>query len=93
MVEKYYGSKEWADESLRYLLSLLGDSSTWNKPHNYYCKRVVGFLILERLADQGFEWHYNVGSGHFHRWLKRKSWEPISRSSIGANTQLEAEIV
>jgi len=87
------GSKDWADDQLRYLLSLLGDNSTWNRPHNFYCKRVVAFIILERLADQGFEWHHKVGSGHFHRWLKRKSWEPISRSNIGANNELEAEIV
>ena len=51
---KYYGSEEWADDTLKYFLSLLGDNSTWNLPHNWFCKRVVGFLILERLADQGF---------------------------------------
>jgi len=91
--QKYYGSKEWADDSLKYFLSLLGDNSTWNLPHNWFCKRVVGFLILERLADQGFDWHHKVGSGHFHRWLKRKSWEPINRSSIGANIQLKEAVV
>ena len=72
---KYYGSKEWADDQLKALLSLLGDNSTWNRRHNWFCKRVVGFVILERLAAEGFGWHHKVGSGHFHRWLKRKSWE------------------
>ena len=75
VVPRYYGSKDWADESLRYVLSLLGDNSTWNLPHNWYVKRVVCHVILERLREAGFEWHHKVGSGHFHRWLKRKSWE------------------
>jgi len=72
---KYYGSKEWADEQLRYLLGLLSDNSTWNLPHNWYAKRVVAHMILQRFKDGGFDWHFKVGSGHFHRWLKRKSWE------------------
>jgi len=93
MVEKYYGSKEWADESLRYFLGILSDNSTWNLPHNWFMKRLVSHIILERLRDQGFEWHHKVGSGHFHRWLKRKSWEPISRSRIGANIQLKEVVV
>lgn len=82
---KYWGSKEWADDQLRYLLSLLGDTTTWNLPHNWFCKRVVSFLILERLREAGFQWHYTVGSGHFHRWLKRKSWLPLRE-------QLEEEL-
>ena len=72
---KYYGSEKWADVSLKYLLGLLSNNSTWSLPHNWYFKRVVAFLILERLKEKGFDWHYKVGSGHFHRWLKRKSWE------------------
>ena len=75
VVPKYYGSKIWADETLRYLLGLLKDDSTWNRPHNWYCKRQLSFIFLERLREAGFEWHHKVGSGHFHRWLKRKSWE------------------
>jgi hypothetical protein len=84
----YFGSKDWADSQLRYLLQLLGDNSTWNLPHNFYAKRLVSFLILERLRDYGFFWHFKVGSGHFHRWLKRKSWvgstiEPIEQLREG----------
>ena len=72
---KYYGSKDWADVSIKYLLGLFSDNTTWNLPHNYCFKRVVAFLIIERLREAGFSWHVDVASGHFHRWLKRKSWE------------------
>lgn len=72
--QNYYGSEWWADETHRYLLGLLSDNSTWNLPHNWHCKRTVAFLILERLREKGFDWYYRTGSGHFHRWLKRKSW-------------------
>jgi len=74
-VEKHYGSKDWADSSLKYLLGLFADNTTWNLPHNYYCKRLIAFLIIERLKEAGFYWYVNVAEGHFHRWLKRKSWE------------------
>ena len=72
---RYYGSEEWADASLKYLLGLLSDNSTWNLHHNWHMKRTVAFLILERLKEASFEWHHKTGSGHFHRWLARKSWE------------------
>jgi len=72
---KHYGSEEWADDSHRYLLKLLSNNNTWNLPHNWYFKRVVAFLILERLKEKGFEWHYKTGSTHLHNWMKRKSWE------------------
>lgn len=74
-VTLYWGTKEWADDQLRYLLGLLGDNSTWNLPHNWYFKRVVAFIIIERLKEAGFYWHVQVASGHFHRWLKRKGWK------------------
>lgn len=73
----WYGSKEWADENLRYILGLLGDNSSWNLPGNWWCKRFVAEVIIERLAEAGYEWHCMVASGHFHRWLKRKSWVPV----------------
>ena len=73
-IVKHYGSKDWADDSLKYLLGLLSDNSTWNLSHNWHMKRVVASLILERLKEAGFDWHVKVASGHFHRWLKRKSW-------------------
>lgn len=72
---QYYGSKDWADDTTRYLLGLLSDNSTWNLPHNWFCKRVVAFLMIERLKEAGFHWHVMVAQGHFSRWLKRKSWE------------------
>ena len=72
---KYYGSEEWADDTHRYLLLLLSDNTIWNKHHNWHMKRTVAFLILERLREAGFSWHYKTASGHFHRWLKRKDWE------------------
>jgi len=72
--EKWYGSKDWADYELKGLLSLLSDNTTWNLPHNWYSKRLVAELIIERLEEAGFGWHFKVASGHFHRWLKRKSW-------------------
>lgn len=72
---KYYGSEEWADVTHRYLLKLLSDNSTWNLCYNWHFKRIVAFLILERLKERGFDWHYRTGSTHFHAWLKRKSWE------------------
>ena len=72
---KYYGSEKWADETHRYLLRLLSDNSTWNLKHNWHMKRIVAFLILERLKEAGFEWHYKTGSVHLHNWMKRKSWE------------------
>ncbi len=71
----YYGSEEWADDTHKYLLKLLSDNSTWNLPHNWCFKRIVAFLILERLKEKGFDWHFKTGSGHFHRWLKHKSWQ------------------
>jgi len=74
-LKSYMGSQEWADDQLRYLLGLLKDQSSWNSPHNWYCKRVIAFMLLDRFQDRGFPWHYKVGSGHFHRWLKNKSWE------------------
>jgi len=74
-LEKHYGSEEWADNSLKYLLGLLSDNSTWSLPHNWHMKRTVAFLILERLKEAGFDWHYKVAHGHFTRWLRRKSWE------------------
>ena len=74
-LKKYYGSEEWADDSHKYLLRLLSNNSTWNLPHNWHFKRVVAFLILERLKESGFDWHHKTGSGHFHRWLARKNWE------------------
>lgn len=83
---RYWGSKDWADESLRYLLQLLGDNNTWNLSHNWYFKRLVSFIIIERLREYGFSWHVKVGSGHFHRWLKRKPW---LRSDIDPIEQLE----
>jgi len=70
----HWGTKDWADEQLRYLLGLFGDNSTWNLGHNWYCKLVVAGVIIDRLKEVGFEWHHEVGSGHFHRWLARKSW-------------------
>ena len=73
-VVRYYGKKDWADNSLKYLLGLLSDNSTWSLPHNWHMKRTVAFLILERLKEAGFDWHYKVGHGHFTRWLKRKNW-------------------
>jgi len=72
---KHYGSEEWADDSHRYLLKLLSDNNTWNLKHNWHFKRTVAFLILERLKEKGFDWHFRTGSTHFHAWLKRKSWE------------------
>lgn len=74
-IQKYLGSKDWADGQLKYLLGLLSDNSTWNLPHNWYFKRVVAHLIIERLKEAGFHWHVMVAQGHFHRWLARKSWE------------------
>ena len=74
-VVKYYGKKDWADNSLKYLLGLLSDNSTWSLPHNWHMKRTVAFLILERLKEAGFRWHYRTGSTHLHAWMKRKSWE------------------
>jgi hypothetical protein len=84
--KKYWGSKDWADSHLRYLLGLLSDNTTWNLPHNWYFKRLLSFIIIERLKEESFEWHVKVASGHFHRWLKRKSW---LRSDIEPNEQLE----
>jgi len=86
----YFGSKEWADDSLKYLLGLLSDNSTWNLPHNWHMKRTVAFLILERLREKEFFWHYKIAHGHFTRWLKRRSWiDPITGSAIGSNKQLQ----
>jgi len=69
----HWGTKDWADCQLRYLIGLLGDNSTWNLPHNWYCKRVVAGIIIDRLQESGVLWHVDVASGHFHRWLARKS--------------------
>lgn len=80
----YWGSKDWADGQLKYLLPFLLDNSTWNLPHNWHCKRVVAFLIIERLREAGFHWHVMVAQGHFHRWLKRKSWESRVQIPRGA---------
>jgi hypothetical protein len=73
--KKWYGLKDWADEQVRYLFGLFSDNSTWNFRHNWHCKRVVARLVVARLKEAGFGWHVQVASGHFHRWLKRKSWE------------------
>jgi len=73
--EKWYGSKDWADEQLRFLLGLLADNETWNLTHNWHFKRVVARLVIDRLGEAGFGWHVKVASGHFHRWLKRKNWK------------------
>ena len=73
----YYGSKDWADNSIRYLLHLLKDDSHWNLPHNFHMKRTVAQLIIGRLFEKNFCWHGRVASGHYHRWLKRKSWSAI----------------
>lgn len=77
VVKSVTGTKDWADCQLKYLLGLFGDESTWNLPHNWYFKRLVAQLIIGRLQEAGFQWHVYVVSGHFHRWLKRKSWEEI----------------
>ena len=74
-VVKHYGSEEWADETHRYLLRLLSNNNTWNLKHNWHMKRIVAFIILERLKEAGFRWHYRTGSTHLHAWMKRKSWE------------------
>jgi hypothetical protein len=73
--KKWYGLKDWADEQIRYLFGLFSDNNTWNLPHNWHFKRVVARLVIDRLGEAGFGWHVQVASGHFHRWLKRKSWE------------------
>jgi len=72
--KQWYGSKDWADEQVRYLLGLLADNETWNLTHNWHFKRIVAQLVIDGLGEAGFGWHVQVASGHFHRWLKRKSW-------------------
>lgn len=74
-VGAYWGSKDWADAQTKYLVHLLSDNSTWNLSHNWYFKRLIASIIISRLREAGFEWHVSVVSGHFHRWLARKSWE------------------
>ncbi len=73
--KKWYGSKDWADGQLRYLLGLLADNETWNLTHAWHFKRIVARLVIARLKEAGFGWHVQVASGHFHRWLARKSWD------------------
>ena len=69
-----WGSKDWADGQIRYLFGLFGDNSTWNLSHNWYFKKIVAEIIIDRLKEAGFVWHVDVASGHFHNWLKKKSW-------------------
>ena len=75
VTQSWYVTKDWADSQLRYLLGLFGDNSTWNLCHNWYFKKIVAEIIIDRLKEAGFVWHVDVASGHFHRWLKKKSWE------------------
>ena len=74
-VLSYWGSRKWAQDQTKYLLGLFSDKSTWNLPHNWHFKRLVAFIIIERLKEAGFDWHVEIASGHFHRWLARKDWE------------------
>jgi len=62
------GSKEWANESLRWFLREILYSPTW-QGHPYF-KILIGEDLAERLVEKGFPWQAERIRNHLHRWLK-----------------------
>jgi hypothetical protein len=62
--------KAWANECLSWTTRLLYDRSTWNSPHNFYCKIVVARSNIEFLEDLGFWWQAGILASHLHKAMK-----------------------
>ena len=65
------GSKEWANDLLRWFLNEILYADTW--VHHPYNKLIVGYDIIDRLDDYGFWWQSARVKNHLHRWKKNIS--------------------
>lgn len=63
------GSKAWANDSLRWIISFLNDDSTW-KDRPYY-KIIVAKACAEDLRANGFHWQCRRVLNHLHLWMKK----------------------
>jgi len=65
-----WGSKEWANDQLRFAIKIVDD-----RLPGYDCRpsgRLADALaIKDRLKDHGFTWQANILSHHIHRAQKR----------------------
>ena len=62
------GSKEWANDLLRWFLREILYADCWNNhPHN---KIVLAYVVIDRLNDYGFFWQSARLRNHLHRWKK-----------------------
>jgi hypothetical protein len=77
------GSKEWANECLRWFLQEILYTDTW-KAHPYY-KLFLGQHLALDLESEGFTWQASRIRNHVHKWLascKPEGFDPEGREGF-----------
>lgn len=77
----------WANEKLRWSISLLNDKDTWNLPHNFHNKIIIVEDQIRVLDVAGFWWQAKTLEYHLHRFMKSLR----RRAKRGADAASEAE--
>lgn len=79
-LNRFCGSKEWANELLRWFLREILYADTWVKhPYN---KLIVGYDIVDQLESHGFWWQAERVKNHLHRWMRSISCTAESREPL-----------
>ena len=66
-----YGSKEWANDLLRWFLRDILYKKTW--VFHPYNKIIVAYDVIDQLESRGFPWQAERVRNHLHRWMKNIS--------------------
>lgn len=66
-----FGSKEWANDLLRWFLRDILYKKTW--VFHPYNKIIVAYDVIDQLESWGFVWQAERVRNHLHRWMKNIS--------------------
>jgi len=66
-----FGSKEWANDLLRWFLREILYKKTW--VHHPYNKIIVAYDVIDQFESRGFVWQAERVRNHLHRWMKNIS--------------------
>ena len=69
-----YGSIEWANSLLVWVIKEILLSSTWI--HHPYNKMVVAYDVIDHLNSQGYRWQGRILRFQLHKWMRSISLAP-----------------
>lgn len=74
-----WGSKEWANDQLRYAISVLQGRSMGSRPKG---RIEIALLIKDRLKKEGFWWQAKTLEYHLHRFQGQLGARDYRRKAV-----------